>query len=248
VEFARQRLRGAILSGQFAPGALMKQTELADALEVGRTPLREAIRVVQEEGLLVSEPNRTVRVAGFSAEDLEGLYALRIVHEAAMVRITIPDLSPEDVGELRALMVKMEHFAGEEDFDRYSVPHRAFHTLLVAGHGARALALSSVFFDHSARYVRAYAVSGPGRYDLADQEHRAILEGAVDRDASRCAREIVAHYVRTAAGVIEQLDPEAELPRLQVATAIALGEPNGKASAALWKHAREQHRRLSDAR
>ena len=90
VEFARQRLRGAILSGEFAPGALITHRELADVLDIGRTPLREAIRVVQEEGLLVSAPNRSVRVAGFSREDLEGLYALRIINEAAIVRNTIP--------------------------------------------------------------------------------------------------------------------------------------------------------------
>ena len=242
VEFARQRLRGGILSGEFAPGALMTHRELADALSVGRTPLREAIRVVQEEGLLVSQPNRTVRVAGFSPEDLESLYALRIINEAAIVRNTIPALTPDDIGELRAVIAKMDHFASEEDFDRYSVPHRAFHALLIAGQGDRAAALASQLFDHSERYRRAYVLSGPRPYDLPGQEHHAILKAAAERDGAGCARELTAHYARTAAGVIEQLDPGAELPRVKFACAIALSPPDLDAGTALWEDARDKQR------
>lgn len=242
VEFARQRLTAAILSGEFAPGASMTQTELADLLEVGRTPLREAIRLLQEEGLLTSEPNRTVRVAGLSPEDLEELYALRIIQESAIVRSTIPALTPDDIGELRALVAKMDHFAHEKDVDRYAVPHRAFHALLIAGQGTRTLTLASQLFDHSGRYIRAYAVSDPETYALPDQEHHAILEAAIARDGTRCAHELVAHYARTAAGVIEQLDPGAELRRVELACAIALGEPDLEAGAALWRNMRAKHR------
>lgn len=235
VELARQRLRSAILRGKFAPGSLFTQAELTASLDVGRTPLREAIRVLQEEGLLVSQPNRTVRVAGFSREDLEGLYTLRIVHEAVAVRITVPTLTVDDVGELRALVTKMDFFAETQDYARYSEPHRKFHALLVSGQGDRATALSAQLFDHCERYRHAYATSGTRSYEMSAREHHAILEAAIARDPARCAHALVGHYARTVAGVVAHLEPNAALPKVEFACAVALGEPDTKAAKALWK-------------
>ncbi len=234
VEQAHRRLRSAILQGNFAPGALFTQAELTTKLDVGRTPLREAIRVLQEEGLLVSQPNRTVRVAGFSREDLEGLYALRIVHESVAIRLTIPKLTVDDMGELRALVSKMDHFAESQDYPRYSEPHRKFHALLVSGQGARGVAFSAQLFDHCERYRHAYATSGTRSYQMSAHEHHEILDAAISRDATRCAHALIGHYARTVAGVIAHLDPGAPLQQVEFACAVALSEPDAKASARLW--------------
>ena len=68
-----QRVRNAILDGELAPGAVMSQVALAEELGISRTPLREALRMLQSERLVEAEPNRRVRVAPMSPRDMEEL-------------------------------------------------------------------------------------------------------------------------------------------------------------------------------
>src|SRR5262245_45319615 len=105
-----ERLRSAILSGELAAGERMTQAALVSRFGCGRTPLREALRMLHREGLVTARPNAMIQVASLSAPDAEELYILRIAIESAAMHITVPRLSSADIGELEALMGKMEHF------------------------------------------------------------------------------------------------------------------------------------------
>ncbi len=129
------RVRNAILDGELAPGAVMSQVGLADELGISRTPLREALRMLQSEGLIESEPNRRVRVAPMTPEDLEQLCIMRITLEAEALRLSIPRMTPEDLAGLEGYMAEMAHYAEAEDSARWVVPHRAFHRALTQGAG-----------------------------------------------------------------------------------------------------------------
>jgi DNA-binding GntR family transcriptional regulator len=82
VAVVHDQLRQAILRGDVPPGPATSQLVLARELGVGRTPLREALRMLQSEGLVISEPNRRVRIAELSIADAEELYVMRILLEA----------------------------------------------------------------------------------------------------------------------------------------------------------------------
>ena len=84
-------LRESILNGALPPGESLSQVQLATKLGVSRGPLREAVRMLQREGLVEAEVNRRGRVSSFSIDDLEQLYAMRIVHESLAIRITSRD-------------------------------------------------------------------------------------------------------------------------------------------------------------
>ena len=95
-----ERVRNAILDGQLAPGAVMSQVALAEELGISRTPLREALRMLQSEGLVEGEPNRRVRVAPMTASDLEELYVMRVTLEAEALRLSVPRMTSEDLARL----------------------------------------------------------------------------------------------------------------------------------------------------
>lgn len=108
-------LRRAILDGDIAAGSATTQAALAERFEAGRTPLREALRMLQREGLVESEPGRRVRIASLSAEDAEELYTMRIALEAVAARITVPVLSADDLAEMEGLMARMDHYMKSND-------------------------------------------------------------------------------------------------------------------------------------
>src|SRR5260370_28290678 len=131
VEQVHEQLRRHILCGELEAGETFSQVELAARCSVSRAPLREAVRMLQREGLVISAPNRQVTVAPFSLSDLEQIYGMRVTLEAAAIRASVPLVTPEDLADMQADLARMDHFAAEADYERWEVPHRAFHQALV---------------------------------------------------------------------------------------------------------------------
>ena len=157
------RLRDAILRGEIGAGEATSQVALAKQLGVSRTPLREALRLLEREGLVLSQPNRRVRIAEFSIADLEGLYAMRMVLETVCIRATVPMLGPEDFAELEGLMAQMDHYMRAGDQLRMDAPHAAFHARFTAAAGDRLTSTVALLFDHAPRYRLAYGLGDTSR-------------------------------------------------------------------------------------
>jgi DNA-binding GntR family transcriptional regulator len=208
VAVVHDRLRDAILRGDIPPGQPTSQVVLARQLGVSRTPLREALRLLQREGLILSEPNRRIRVADFSISDVEELYAMRIALEVVAIRLTVPTLTSEDFAELEGLMAQMDHYMRQGDQQRMDVPHSAFHARLVAAAGPRVATTMKQLFDHAQRYRLAYGAMAPDGYAGRRAEHRAILDAAAAGDAGTASEHLGRHYTQTAMLVIRQLDPQ----------------------------------------
>lgn len=210
-----ERLRTAILRGEIEAGATVSQGLLASTFGVGRTPLREALRMLQREGLVVSEPNRQVRIARLSAADAEELYVIRIALETVAVRITVPTLRSHDLAELEGSLAQMDHYQRAGDEAGFRTPHRAFHHLLVAGAGRRVSEQIGELADHSERYRLRFG--GLGRWEERRAEHRVILDAAAAHDLELAALGLAVHHARTAALVLRALDPGHDLGRLRTA-------------------------------
>src|SRR6478752_2551272 len=114
VSIVHDQLRSEILAGNI-PSGETSQADLARRLDVGRTPLREAIRMLQREGLVISEPNRRVRITDLSSDDAEELYIMRISLECVAIRITVPRLTSDDFAALEGYMAQMDHYMKDED-------------------------------------------------------------------------------------------------------------------------------------
>jgi DNA-binding GntR family transcriptional regulator len=214
VGFVYEVLREAILVGELAPGSITTQVALAERYGTGRTPLREALRLLQSERLVADEPNRRVRITPLTSEDAEELFITRVLLEPAAVRLTVPALTSRDDAELRGYMAQMDHYEEGEDWVALREPHRAFHERLFSAAGPRIVATLSQLFDHAERYRLR---SSPGRefWKLRQSEHRALFTAAAARDAELTGHLLMTHYAHTAGLVCRALDPDRAPVRLR---------------------------------
>ena len=225
VDVVFAQVRDKILRGVLQPDQEIRQERLARELAVSRTPLREALRMLEREGLVRSAPNRSYRVTGFSMPDLEQLYVLRLPLEAIAIRMTIPLLGARDIAALEGDMAQMAHFQEVRNYELWEVPHRAFHSRLTSKAGERITRLLQQLSDHAERYRRFRTLELPLAWKRGADQHRSILDacrkGDVDAGAERLAR----HLGNTAEHVMRAVDPSYVPERLYLALGVAVAVP-----------------------
>ena len=215
-------LRESILTGALRPGEYLSQVKLANDLGVSRGPLREAVRLLQREGLVEAEVNRRGRVSSFSVEDLEQLYAMRIVQEALAIRINVPQFTTQDHDKLRGLLRRMDELA-DKDLRLWRQADREFHLALVGYAGERMLRALGELYDHADRYVWLYIKGVPRALSIAGEEHRRIAERCIAGDAPAAAAELARHLARTALTVLTHHAPEHDPTPVRAALRIVAG-------------------------
>lgn len=124
-------LREAILDGDLRPGTPLVETALAERLEVSRAPVREAIRILAEEGLIETAPYRGSRVRPIERRDVEEVYELRGLHETFAVARIIERSDACDLSELEATCGRMSEHASRGDMRAVSAEDDRFHRLLI---------------------------------------------------------------------------------------------------------------------
>lgn len=216
VTVAHGRLRDAILRHELMIGEPVSQVQLAREMGISRSPLREALKMLEREGLVVAEPNRRVRIASVSVADLEELYSMRITLEGFAASVTALRLTDAEIESLGETVRQMDACIAAADNEGWHAPHRAFHRGLLQHSGARILATAEQLSDHSDRYRRIY-LEQPTSYVRGAEEHRALLDAAARRDAPEVATRLADHLARTALTVLAQIDPGHESALLGMA-------------------------------
>jgi DNA-binding GntR family transcriptional regulator len=222
-------VRDAILNGELPPGQVYSQSDLSDLLGVGRTPLREAVRRLQSEGLLDVSPRRRLRIAPLTLEDLSQLYSMRIMLETLAVRLTVPHLTATDLAEARRALDEHIDACDRQDLDLAREPHRRFHHLLYSRSGDRLLGQVTNLWDQAQRYRRLYVTGASDEIallHLAAADHEAIFDAASKGDAARCAELVARHLSRTALTIFAQLDDEEGASVIRIAQDIARNGAN----------------------
>jgi DNA-binding GntR family transcriptional regulator len=204
------------MRGDFAPGAVLSQVQLARAYGVSRTPLREAIRRLEAEGLVESVENQRARVATIDAESLDVLFTERILVEAMGIKVTVPRLTEIDLNDLLATTAAFRIAIERADVAARDRARRRLHRRYVARAGERLRATILTQFDLCERYRRMYVELPP---DAADA-YTAIAGACIARDADSASRAIarfeagLAHAILTA--VSQAYEPIAIRTALQM--------------------------------
>ncbi len=201
-------LRECVLDGTLTPGTKLSQVALAQQLGVSRTPLREVLRMLQEEGLVEIEPNQRTRVAGLDPQELDELYASRILLEALALSMTLPAFSARRAREARRQLTAMRRSARSGDFGGWFDAHAQFHRLLTAEAGPTLQRQLTAFADRTIRYIRIYQLSEPASWQSAgDAEHAAIIDSLSGRDRQAALTGLARHLARTAERVLADCAP-----------------------------------------
>jgi DNA-binding GntR family transcriptional regulator len=209
---AHAYIRELICSNALPAGTTISQVELSKALGVSRTPLREALRMLQEEGLIEAEANRRCRVAGFFPEDLDAVYGSRLMLETLGMQITLPQLKGDEIAAIDDAFLRMEQLARVVSLGNlgpspaWREAHRFFHCALTARAPRALLDQIEAQTERSERYVMHYFMamveSRPFDSVAKIEEHREIL--SLIR-AGRFSQAIVAHAqhrARTALSIL----------------------------------------------
>ena len=190
-----------ILSGELAPGARIKQDELADELQTSRIPVRDALRMLEARGLVTMRPNAGARVTSLTRRDLEISYEIRERIEPLLLAESVPHLTDKDIADLRAVMERNEHTT---DIDEAIALGREFHWITYRGHDTPLLAqIVERVWDTTQSYRRAYlklVFSGGNR--VHDTEHRLMFDAISRGEVETAQAALVLHIRRTRIGLV----------------------------------------------
>jgi DNA-binding GntR family transcriptional regulator len=214
------RLRTMILSGELPPGSVLPQAEMARQLGVSRTPMREAFRLLQEEGLVDARPDKRARVTAVDPEDLDSVYGARIMLETLAVSLTAKAVAAGDLERMSESLQQMQEWGSNDTPDEWYTAHKEFHRVATQAVGPHLRRILASLAEHSERYIRLAQLGSPGSWARAQKEHEAMLDALRASDPGEAARVVTRHLARTALSVLAEVAPEYEPAATRTALAI----------------------------
>ncbi|MBS4055118.1 MAG: GntR family transcriptional regulator [Thermaerobacter sp.] len=174
-----ESLRSAIMMGHLAPGERLVESEVADRLQVSRTPVREALRMLEKDGIAVSVPRRGTVVVGLKIEDALEIYNILSVLEGLVARLAAQNITPEEITALKELK---RHKPPLGDFAEYARIFAEFNAILNrASRSERLIRLMDTYASQLSclRYV---SLDSPERQSASWDEHLGLIEAIEARD------------------------------------------------------------------
>ncbi len=188
-------LRSAILRGTLAPGERLMELTLADRLGVSRTPVREAIRMLEHEGLVIMRPRRGAQVANITVQELNDVLEVRKSLEILAIEKACERMPSADMDEMERAAAAFEELAADDSSDLTALAEsdEAFHDFIYRGTGnQRLIRVLANLREQMYRFRVEYLKDEDIRKDLT-AEHRAILEAVRKRSAAEAVALISKH-------------------------------------------------------
>lgn len=191
---AADHLREAILDGRFPPGSRIRQEVIAEQLGTSRLPVREALRIIELEGLVETETNKGARVPLLGAREVDLLYQMRERLEPLALTESMPRLTHEQLDRLRELQVRIRT---APDVNEFLSLDREFHLATYACCDMEPLVTTVTRLWNSTQHYRRVFMNlaGPDRRSIADAEHDLLLE-ALQRGDEQAAELCLRMHIR----------------------------------------------------
>lgn len=201
-------LRRAILKGELEPGERLMEIALANKLGVSRTPIREAIRKLELEGLVVMIPRKGAEVARITEKDLRDVLEVRTSLEKLAIELTCDRISDEEILDLRETCQAFADSLGSEELTTMAEKDVAFHDVLFrATKNARLIQILNNLREQMYRYRLEYLKDVEARPRLVE-EHKQILDAVIRKDKEEAVQLIQEHIYIQEVTVIRKIQEQ----------------------------------------
>ena len=201
-------LRRAILKGELKPGERLMEIALADKLGVSRTPIREAIRKLELEGLVVMAPRKGAKVASITERDLNDVLEVRKGMEVLAISLACKRITGEELDKLEAIEQSFQILIESGNLTELAEMDVKFHdTIYQATNNQRLVQLLNNLREQMYRYRMEYLKDIAVRRTLAE-EHKAICEALRGRDESKAQNYVSVHIDNQQKAIIRSLNQE----------------------------------------
>jgi DNA-binding GntR family transcriptional regulator len=208
-EQVAQRLRQMLVEGRIAPGAKLNERALTEVLQVSRTPLREAIKMLAAEGLVELLPNRGAVAVSLSETDVLNTFEVMAGLEALSGDLAAQRITPDELAEIRAMHFEMMAAFTRRDISNYYRLNAAIHSAINAA--AKNPVLTATYNHVNARLqaLRFRSNLDDVKWGRAAKEHEKMVDALAARDAAAMREVLLVHLQEKRDVVIEQLRSEA---------------------------------------
>ena len=186
-----------ILNGVYASGEIISESKLSEELGVSRTPVREALKQLETDGLVENILNRGAFVVGMSDQDYEDMFELRKIYEIQAVKWAIERISEEEMEKLEETFEFMEFYTLRNDIDKMLTINTGFHQVIYEASHNRQLKKLLSSYQNFVKYKNAESVYDDDYLQSVLEEHRAIFKAFVDKDVKAGAQAMERHMNKT---------------------------------------------------
>lgn len=208
---AAEMIRQAIVDGRLAPGQRLTEERLARELGISRTPVREALKVLQSEGLVDAAPNRSATVRAYDRDDLEDMYQLRALLEGFAARRAAARLSEAQLLALRASCERFEAMSADDDLRELVKENFVFHNTILEAAGSSRLAGMVRQVVEMPLVYRSYVWYSQEQTRISQHYHRQITRALERRDAERAELVMKEHVLEARDVLIAHVEDERAL-------------------------------------
>ena len=202
-------LREAILRGDLVPGERLRELQLASKLGVSRTPIREAIRMLEQEGLAITIPRKGAIVAGMTEKDMQDVLEIREALEELSVQVACDKITEEEIAELQKNMKNFEHSLKSGDLKKMAQADVEFHDVIYrATDNPKLISMLNNLREQMYRYRVEY-LKNPQNHEQLLKEHEAIYKGIVEKDKD-AVTEMIRKHISNQVAVVKHMIREQE--------------------------------------
>ena len=198
------KIREDILSGKYSQKEELKENTIGLELGVSRTPVREALRQLELEGLVYIIPNKGAYVNNISEKDMHDIYIIRSYLEGLCARWACEHITQEQIDELDEVVYLSEFHAKKEHHEQIVELDNKFHQLIYEASNSKILDHVLTDFHHYVQRIRKITLASENRVTNSNKEHTAILEAIKQRDGEKAERLAHEHIMNTIKNINEQ--------------------------------------------